>query len=106
LLLAGVAWRRRCAGAFLGTAVLVVLAGWIPYRSELPAALATARVFAESWTFNDVVFELLRMCFPGWRLVPTLIVIGVLAGWVWAWCGGVAKRCGRTRGCWRGPACC
>ncbi len=80
LLLAGVAWRRRCAGAFLGTAALVVLAGWIPYRSELPAALATARVFAESWTFNDVVFELLRMCFPGWRLVPTLIVIGVLAG--------------------------
>ncbi len=72
---AGRRWRRATV---LVTALAVALAAWIPYRSALSAAGGTVRTFAESWTFNDVFFELLRSYLPGPRVLPMLVVAAVL----------------------------
>jgi hypothetical protein len=68
--------QRRCA-VFLTAAVLVTLASWIPHRDGLASAVATARMFAESWTFNDLVFEQLRRL-PGPPWVPMAVVLAFL----------------------------
>ncbi len=72
------AQQRRCA-VFVTLTLGVAVAAWIPYRSGLASAVATARTFAESWTFNDVLFEQLRwLPGPGW--VPMTIILILLAG--------------------------
>ena len=62
--------------AFVVVALLVAAVGWLPYLGDLGAALATARMFAESWTFNDVIFEQLRRL-PGPRWLPMALVLAV-----------------------------
>ncbi|MBU0618195.1 MAG: hypothetical protein KKI02_10795 [Planctomycetes bacterium] len=68
-------WRRRVV--FITVTLAVAVASWIPYRAGLGSAVATARMFAEHWTFNDVIFELLRPL-PGPRWLPMALVTGVL----------------------------
>ncbi len=85
-------WRRRVV--FVAVTLTVVAAGWIPYRAGFQSAVATARMFAEHWTFNDVIFEQLREL-PGPRWLPMALVTGVLAGLA----GLLAYR--RTRDVWR-----
>jgi hypothetical protein len=70
-------WRRRAV--FVGVTLAVVAAGWLPYRSGLASAAATVRMFAEHWTFNDIIFEWLRML-PGPRWLPMALVTALLAG--------------------------
>ncbi len=70
-------WRRRVV--FVIVALTVAAASWIPYRAGFESAVATARMFAEEWTFNDVIFEQLRGL-PGPRWLPMALVTGVLAG--------------------------
>jgi alpha-1,6-mannosyltransferase len=85
-------WRGRLV--FIMVTLAVAAAGWIPYRASLPSAVATLRMFAEHWTFNDVIFELVRML-PGPRWLPMMLVTGVLA----AWAGVLAYR--RSADIWR-----
>lgn len=70
--------QRRCL-AFITVAVVVAVICWVPYRSGIASALATARYFAEHWTFNDVIFEALRYL-PGPRWLPMSLVLAVLIG--------------------------
>jgi len=79
IILAGQAVRQRRAVVFLAVAALTVVAAWIPYRSGFENAVTTARTFAESWTFNDLIFEQLRRL-PGPRWLPMALVFGLLAG--------------------------
>ena len=67
--------RRGIAFVFVAAAVAAVC--WLPYRSGLTEAMATAKMFAESWTFNDVIFEYLRKL-PGPRWLPMAVVLGVV----------------------------
>ena len=100
VLIAAVVWRinrRRPLLAFAGGLSLAVAIGWFPYRGGFGEAVATARMFAESWTFNDVIFEILRLVpGPGWMpMAFVLCVLCVLAAlcalrrparlWVDAW---------------------
>jgi hypothetical protein len=64
---------------FVTAVVAVAAASWLPYREGFAAAVATARMFAESWTFNDVIFEWLRRL-GGPRWMPMAIVLAVLTG--------------------------
>ncbi len=68
---------RRAGAALAAVAFATAAAGWIPCRAGFAAARQTARMFAEHWTFNDVVFEALR-ALPTARWVPMAIVAGVL----------------------------
>ncbi len=68
-------WRRGAALA--AAAGATAAAAWIPYRAGLAAARDTARLFAEHWTFNDIIFEGLRML-PMARWGPIAIVAGAL----------------------------
>jgi hypothetical protein len=69
--------RRRQAIALVVAAVATAAVAWLPYRSGITAALATARMFAETWSFNDLIFELVRLL-PGPRWVPMVVVTTVL----------------------------
>lgn len=69
-------WRGRLV--FLAVTLTVVAASWIPHRAGLESAVATARIFAEQWTFNDVLFEQLRRL-PGPRWLPMALMTAVLA---------------------------
>jgi alpha-1,6-mannosyltransferase len=84
--------QRRCV-VFVTVAVAVAVASWMPYRSGFESAVATARAFAESWTFNDLIFEQVRRL-PGPRWVPMALVFGVLIGLA----GALASR--RPQGIW------
>lgn len=72
-------WRQRTA--FAAGAMLAGAGLWLPYWESLPAALATVRMFAEHWTFNDWPFELLRMVlYPRWMpMAVILVLLGALA---------------------------
>jgi hypothetical protein len=82
LLLAALLFGRSLPGwGAVRFALAVAFAGvvvWLPYWDDLPAALATARMFAERWTFNDIVFEAVRLI-PGPAFLPPLLVALVLA---------------------------
>jgi alpha-1,6-mannosyltransferase len=69
---------RRCV-VFVAVTLAVAVASWIPYRAGFESAAATARMFAEHWTFNDVIFELLRLI-PGPRWLPMALVTAILVG--------------------------
>ena len=64
--------------AFLGLVATTVVACWLPYHEGIPHALATARTFAETWTFNDPIFELLR-AIPGPHWLPMAFVLAGLS---------------------------
>ncbi|MFQ5804985.1 MAG: glycosyltransferase 87 family protein [Phycisphaerae bacterium] len=78
IVLARQAARQRRGVVLVTVAAAVAVAVWVPYRSGFESAVATAKVFAESWTFNDVIFEVLRGL-PGPRWVPMAFVLGCLA---------------------------
>lgn len=69
----------RRALALAASAGASSVAVWLPYRSGLSSAAATARRFAESWTFNDLLFESLRWL-PGPRWLPMALVLVALLG--------------------------
>ncbi len=69
---------RRYGAALAAAALLVAAAAWVPYRAGFVAARDTARMFAEHWTFNDIIFEALRMV-PMARWGPMVIVMVALA---------------------------
>lgn len=79
IILARQAARRRRCVVFVVMALVVAGTSWIPYRSGFANAVDTARMFAESWTFNDVIFEQLRRL-PGPPWVPMAFVVCFLAG--------------------------
>lgn len=68
---------KRHAIVLAVTTVAVAGAVWIPFRSGLTSAFATAKMFSETWAFNDLAFELLRLI-PGPRWLPMLLASGVL----------------------------
>jgi alpha-1,6-mannosyltransferase len=70
-------WRQRVV--FTTVTLAIAAASWIPDRAGVESAVSTARMFAEHWTFNDVIFELLRPL-PGPRWLPMALVSSVLAG--------------------------
>ena len=70
-------WRRRAVFALI--AGLTAAICWMPYVRELPSAVATARIFAEHWTFNDPIFEYMRRL-PGPRWLPLSLILAGLTG--------------------------
>lgn len=54
------AWRRQRFASFALGGAIVALVMWLPYRDGMGAAWRTAKHFSAHWTFNDVIFELLR----------------------------------------------
>lgn len=73
-----VAWRQRRMIAFVVSAAMVSTACWIPYRDGFASAWATARMFAENWTFNDLAFEALRHFVKEPRWAPMVLVSALL----------------------------
>ena len=71
------ATHRRCL-VFVAVTAGVALLSWIPYRADLGAAAETLRMFAERWTFNDLIFERVRRL-PGPPWAPMAYVVGALA---------------------------
>ena len=78
ILLVRQAARQRHALVFVATVATVAAVCWLPYRSGLGAALETARMFTETWTFNDLIFEFLRDYLPGPRWAPMVVVTACL----------------------------
>ena len=77
VLIGAVFWRIdrwRSLVAFGGGVLLAVAFGWLGYRDGISEAFATVRMFAESWTFNDIIFEGLRKL-PGPRWMSMLLVL-------------------------------
>ncbi len=75
----------RRARLFVATLVTTLLC-WVPYRDGMLSAITTSRMFAESWTFNDVLFEGLRKVLvhglqmpPSAPFIVTLVVLSTLA---------------------------
>ena len=77
LLQAAGTWRLRAW--FAAVAGVTAAACWLPYARSLPAAIETARHFAEHWTFNDPIFEIIRHI-PGPQWLPMGLVLGGLCG--------------------------
>lgn len=77
LLQAAGTWRQRLGFALVAS--VTAAACWLPYWRDISAAIATARHFAEHWTFNDPLFEVIRTI-PGPRWLPMLLVMTVLCG--------------------------
>ncbi len=78
VLLARRAARQRQAAVFVAATVIVAAACWIPYRSGITGAWDTARMFVETWAFNDAIFEGLRRLIPGPPWIPMLFTTGLL----------------------------
>jgi uncharacterized membrane protein len=70
--------RNKGAVRFVLAAGIVAVGCWIPYRSGISEAWATARMFSEIWAFNDPAFEALRRLLPGPRWVPMVVTCGLL----------------------------
>lgn len=78
IILARQAARQRRCVVFIMVTLVVAGVSWIPYHAGIESALATVRMFAEDWAFNDIIFEQLRRL-PGPRWVPMILVLGFLA---------------------------
>lgn len=77
LVMTRLAANRRAAVAFVVATICAAVLAWVPYWGSFSHAAATARMFAESWTFNDVIFELLRKA-PGPRWLAMAVVLATL----------------------------